>query len=507
MAVAAPRQSCRTTGPPGWPRARSASRWPVSSPDPGAATCQLSSSLPNPATTSRSAESWAVIESRRRVRRSTSALSACELALGVGVTAVAQRVGLLLGRADDLLGLAARAADQLLGLLRGRPRGAAVAASVASRARCSAALERSSASVDEALGLRDGGVVVLGRLAGQALLLHGQGAAGLLHLALGLGAGLLGLARGAGAQGVGLLLGGEALLLGLALGGGEVVVGLGHRAGAVGLDVGHRAVAALLELAQLDDAHVLGVGLGLGLDRGGVALGLLTDLWRRGRWPPRSPRRPAPRPGAASRWPCRRARRRSGSRSRRPSVRSDSTSALERLQPALGLGEAGGEAGLLGGRRCAGACPRRRCRSRRDARSAATGAGPRRAGGGRAAAARRGRRLGALARRPAAPLGGCLLRARRLRGRRRLLAGAGLLGDLLGGLLPGGLLAPWTLDRGDHLGGLVPGVVGLVVKDGQALVAHASILYPVVVGSPTYAASVTHGRGVSHRDPCDAPRR
>jgi len=34
---------------------------------------QLSSSLPNPATTSRSAESCAVIESRRRVRRSTSA--------------------------------------------------------------------------------------------------------------------------------------------------------------------------------------------------------------------------------------------------------------------------------------------------------------------------------------------------------------------------------------------------------------------------------------------------
>ena len=36
--------------------------------------------------------------------------------------------------------------------------------------------------------------------------------------------------------------------------------------------------AALLELAQLDDPHVLGVGLGLGLDRGRVALGLLADL-------------------------------------------------------------------------------------------------------------------------------------------------------------------------------------------------------------------------------------
>ena len=74
---------------------------------------QLSSSLPNPATTSRSADSCAVIESRRRVRRSTSALSAWQLALGVGVAAVAQCVGLLLGRADDLLGLATRTADQL----------------------------------------------------------------------------------------------------------------------------------------------------------------------------------------------------------------------------------------------------------------------------------------------------------------------------------------------------------------------------------------------------------
>ena len=44
---------------------------------PGNPHAQLSSSLPNPATTSRSAESCAVIESRRRVRRSTSAWRAC----------------------------------------------------------------------------------------------------------------------------------------------------------------------------------------------------------------------------------------------------------------------------------------------------------------------------------------------------------------------------------------------------------------------------------------------
>ena len=86
---------------------------------PGTSHAQLSSSLPNPATTSRRAESWAVIESRRRVSRFDLGLERLELALGVGVTAVAQRLGLLLGGADDLLGLAARTADQLLGLLGG----------------------------------------------------------------------------------------------------------------------------------------------------------------------------------------------------------------------------------------------------------------------------------------------------------------------------------------------------------------------------------------------------
>ena len=125
--------------------------------------------------------------------------------------------------------------------------------------------------------------MVLGGLTGEALLLHRQRAPGLLHLALGGGACLLGLAGSAGAQRVGLLLGGEAVLLGLALGGGEVVVGLGHRPRTVGLDVGHRrGCGSPRARAVWTTAHVLGVGLGLGLDGGRVALGLLADLARRG---------------------------------------------------------------------------------------------------------------------------------------------------------------------------------------------------------------------------------
>ena len=132
--------------------------------------------------------------------------------------------------------------------------------------------------LDQALGLGGGAGVVLGRLAGQPLLLHGQGAAGLLDLALGGGPGLLGLAGGAGAQRVGLLLGGQPELLGLALGGGQQVVGLGRGHRALLLDVGDRAAAGLVELLELDHPHVLGVAVGLGLSASASLGGLLADL-------------------------------------------------------------------------------------------------------------------------------------------------------------------------------------------------------------------------------------
>ena len=156
------------------------------------------------------------------------------------------------------------------------------------------------------------------------------------------------------------------------------------------------------------------------------------------------------------------------------------------------------------------ACRRRRCRSRRDARSAATAAGRlaaerrRRAAGG-AAGRLAARRLGALAAEPAGAARWLLARPAAA-GSARLGSARAVSATFWAVFCPAaaGALGR-ALSPGDHLGGLVPGVLGLVVEDGQALVAHESSSSPGSA-SPTYAASVTHGRGVSHRDPCDAPR-
>ena len=251
---------CRGTG--ARPRGARASRSRV-------APAQDSSS-PKPATTSRRAPSWAVMASRRLVTRSTSAwmlassrsASACRVALiesawvrAEATTCSASRRARLSRPSASLwacwtvgVGLGRRLARPLLGSV-----GALLGLG------------------DEPLGLGGGVAVVLGRLAGQPLLLHRQGAARLLHLAVRGGAGLLGLAGRGGAHLVGLLLGGQSQLVGLAPGGGEQVLRLGLGQRALGLGVSGEARPHLVELLELDHAHVVGLAGGVGADALGVA--------------------------------------------------------------------------------------------------------------------------------------------------------------------------------------------------------------------------------------------
>ena len=138
---------------------------------------------------------------------------------------------------------------------------------------------------------------------------------------------------------------------------------------------------------------------------------------------------------------------------------------------------------------CAGSGPRRRCRSRRDGRSAGRGLGGWRsgwAGGGVAGCGGGGTRAWAAGWSATGPRAGPGAAAGlgRAAGVSRVGglgagvsrgAGAGFSATLLA-LFGRGLLRPGLplVAPGDHLGGLVPGVLGLVVKDGQALVAHES---------------------------------
>ena len=160
---------------------------------------------------------------------------------------------------------------------------------VASRARCSAAAARSSASSTRRRVSAVGGGVVVGRLAGQPLLLHRQHPAGLLDLAVGGGAGLLGLPLGAGAQLAGLLLGGEPELVGLALGAREQVVGLAlgqRRSCSASASARARCSSSSLSCTiRMSSASRVASALiawasrvGLLADLGGLALGGLADL-------------------------------------------------------------------------------------------------------------------------------------------------------------------------------------------------------------------------------------
>ena len=155
---------------------------------------------------------------------------------------------------------------------------ASVACCVASRARSSADVRPGLGLLDQTLGLRERGGVVLGGLAGQPLAVHGQHPPGLLDLAVHGGLGLLGLALGAGAQLADLLLGRQPELVGLALGAGQQVVGLALGVAPLLLGLGHQPSPVVVELLGVDDPQLLGVAAGVGLDRLGVAGGLLADL-------------------------------------------------------------------------------------------------------------------------------------------------------------------------------------------------------------------------------------
>ena len=141
-------------------------------------------------------------------------------------------------------------------------------------------------------------------------------------------------------------------------------------------------------------------------------VGVGADRLRRRGWPARGsrrrragrrrgPRRPPPRPAAASRWRGRRARRTTGSRSRRARVRAASSCGLELADPAARPGSG---------------CRRGRARSPASWRSVAVDGGL-----VVAAAADRGQRRAAAAaaavgrRRPAAAAGGGRCRRRGLR--------------------------------------------------------------------------------------------
>ena len=128
-ALSSPEDSCRLAGP--------------------GRGLSSASSPPKPATTSRSEASWAVIASRRLVIRSTSARTLASSTLGLGLGRGADRLGLGAGGGDDLLGLAAGAGRAWPRTRCAPARGGSLAWAVASRARCSAAVARCSASCDQ----------------------------------------------------------------------------------------------------------------------------------------------------------------------------------------------------------------------------------------------------------------------------------------------------------------------------------------------------------------------
>ena len=271
-----------------------------------------------------------------------------------------------------------------------------------------------------------------------------------------------------------------------------------HGPGAVRLDVGAGAGAALLELAQLRRAHLLDLGLCLGLDRRGVAracsriwlacgvglgdhlAGLLLGQAQH-------------LAGLAAESGVRRVLVLLDLGAQRVDL------ALQRLEPLLGLVEARGQAGLLGRATCAPRCRRRWCRSRLAARSAASAAGGRHrplrvaADGWSACARPRPRAASGSARTSmAGPRGSSPPVAPAARGVPRSAGpaawrAAGPARDGPGSRSPCGparLSAVWSvcavsspLSTEITWVGSSADVLGRVVEDGQALVAHGFFLW------------------------------
>ena len=119
--------------------------------------------------------------------------------------------------------------------------------------------------------------MVLGRFAGEALLLDGEHAAGLGDLTVGGGTSLLDLAGRAQAHVLGFLLGSELDLGGLTLGVGAQVLGVGDRFGVHGLGVLEELLALLLELGHGAAAHLLGLVVGGGANHAASSSAFLTS--------------------------------------------------------------------------------------------------------------------------------------------------------------------------------------------------------------------------------------
>ena len=159
-------------------------------------------------------------------------------------------------------------------------------------------------------------------------------------------------------------------LVGLALGAGLQVGGLGAGQAALLLGVGHDPGPGLVELLELDQAHVLGLATGVGSGRLGVALGLLADLG-----------------GVAQRGGSDLARLLLGQPQHRRGAAAEAgvrrvlvllellagclECGLELSDPCAGQGEAAVEAAAARRRAGAGGRRPRPCRSRHGARSAA----------------------------------------------------------------------------------------------------------------------------------------
>ena len=400
-------------------------------------------------------------------------LEGLQLALGVGVTAVAQRVGLLLGGADDLLGLAARPRLTSCSASWEACSRWAVAASVASRARFSAALARSSASVDESLGLRRrrrrGSRPPRG--SGAPSPRRGRGGPPAPRVRRS--------ARACSAS--------RAVLV---------------RSALVSCSAARRCCSAS-RLAEARWSSASAIERVRWASMSAMVRLRLSSSSRS--WTTRMSSASASASAltaAASRWACWRicggvrgglldhvgglllgqAQHLAGLAAEpgvgRVLVLVDLLCAATRprtaegLQPGLGLGEAGGEAGLLGGDRAqvlvhgggvvAAAAHGRQRRGLRGGRVGGAAAAGRAAGAGWVPGS-----LPAGAAWGAACCWGVAARAR------RPWPAPGFSATFWAVFCPEAC-SPLGTRRGNHLGGLVPGVLGLVVKDGQALVAHAS---------------------------------
>ena len=237
------------------------------------------SSSPNPATTSRSEASWAVIASRRLAIRSTSARIAASSRSASAAPEAWIDSAWVRARADDLLGLAAGPAEQCLGLgWRAWPR-----CSVAWAVALAGALLGGRGAL---LGLlRPGAGSRPVALAWWSVASRASRSFSTASVRRASWTSRSAAARSCSASRLAVV---RSSLVSCSaasrswsaspLGGGDQVLGLAAGQRTLLLGVGGQAAAVLVELLELDQAHVLGLAGGVGADRLGVAVGLRADL-------------------------------------------------------------------------------------------------------------------------------------------------------------------------------------------------------------------------------------